>query len=303
MGRASLLLGLKLSRQRDPVPSRHPVSLLRFLTRIRKNRDETMCALRLIQLTDLHLLSTASGTIHGIATLPSLEATLACIRSRGGPDAVLATGDLVQDDPGGYEHVRRLLGSLGVPVLCLPGNHDEALAMGRELGSSPFILRGPVDLGEWRILLLNSCIPGSARGHLDEAELDRLEQALATAGQRPCLVCLHHQPVDVGSRWLDGVGLDNAAQLFEVLDRHPRVRAVLWGHVHQRYDGERKGVRLLATPSTCVQFLPGSDDFAVDRRPPGFRTLTLRGDGSLVTEVVWVEQYVAGSSRSSCSAA
>ena len=62
-------------------------------------------------------------------------------------------------------------------------------------------------------------------------------------------------------------------------------------------------MRLLATPSTCAQFLPHAEDFALDRRPPGYRTLELRADGSLVTEVVWVESHSNGSSRSAYSAA
>ena len=105
------------------------------------------------------------------------------------------------------------------------------------------------------------------------------------------------------SRWLDRVGLENADEFFNVLDRHDNVRAVVWGHVHQAYDGMRKDVRLLATPSTCAQFVPHADEFAVDRRPPAYRTLELQSDGSLLTEVVWVEKRVAGSSHSVCSAA
>ena len=81
------------------------------------------------------------------------------------------------------------------------------------------------------------------------------------------------------------------------------MRAIAWGHVHQSFDGLRHGVRLLATPSTCAQFLPNADNFAVDRRPPGYRTLELRADGTLLTEVVWVEQHSGGSLRSACSAA
>jgi 3',5'-cyclic-AMP phosphodiesterase len=73
--------------------------------------------------------------------------------------------------------------------------------------------------------------------------------------------------------------------------------------VHQNYDALRKGVRMLATPSTCAQFLPNSDDFAVDRRPPAYRTFELHPDGSLLTEVVWLEQHAGGSSRSASSAA
>jgi len=66
------------------------------------------------------------------------------------------------------------------------------------------------------------------------------------------------------------------------------VCAVLWGHVHQAFEGERRGVRLLATPSTCAQFLPESDDFAVDHRPPAYRLLELRADGTMATALKWV---------------
>jgi Icc protein len=263
-----------------------------------------MSAVRIIQFTDPHLYGGESETLRGVATLPALTAALAHARARDWPpQALLVTGDLVQDDAAGYAHFRRLFAALGPPVLCLPGNHDEPEAMQRELSGKPFVLGGFADFGRWRIVLLDSYLPGSASGALSAQALGGLEEALAGAGTRHCMVCLHHHPVPMGSRWLDRVGLTNAAEFLHVIDKHPNVRAVVWGHVHQSYDALRKGVRLLATPSTCAQFLPNSDDFAVDRRPPGYRTFELRADGSLLTEVVWVAQHCNGSSHSACSAA
>jgi 3',5'-cyclic-AMP phosphodiesterase len=107
----------------------------------------------------------------------------------------------------------------------------------------------------------------------------------------------------MSSRWLDRVGLVNADEFFRVIDAHRDVRAILWGHVHQSFDALRRNVRLLATPSTCAQFLPHSDEFAVDPRPPAYRTLTLRADGTILTEVVWVDACSAALPRSACSAA
>ena len=268
-------------------------------------RDTTiMSVLRLTQFTDPHLYGDETGSLRGVVTLSSLTAALAHAQLRDWPpEAVLVTGDIVQDDPAGYAHFRRLFGSLGMPVLCLPGNHDEPQAMRRELNGRPFVLGGSLDLGLWRIVLLDSCLAGSASGRLSERSLAELDEALGSARNRHCLVCLHHHPIDMESRWLDRVGLENAAEFLNIIDRHRSVRAIVWGHVHQNYDGLRKGVRLLATPSTCAQFLPRADDFAVDRRPPAYRTLELRADGSILTEVVWVEQCAAGSSRSACSAA
>jgi 3',5'-cyclic-AMP phosphodiesterase len=263
-----------------------------------------MSVVRLTHFTDPHLYGGENQCLRGVATLPALEAALRHARSRDWPpDALLVTGDLVQDDAAGYPHFRRLFAPLGLPVLCVAGNHDEPQAMRRELAGPPFILGGFVDLGQWRIVLLDSCLPGSASGAISEQALAGLETALASAGKRHCMVCLHHHPVPMDSRWLDSVGLTNAAEFLHMIDGHKNVRAIVWGHVHQNYDSLRKGVRLLATPSTCAQFLPKAEDFTVDQRPPGYRTLELRADGSLLTEVVWVEQHSGGSSRSLCSAA
>jgi Icc protein len=126
------------------------------------------------------------------------------------------------------------------------------------------------------------------RGFISAAELAALDAALASAPHY-AIVFVHHHPVSMASRWLDTIGIENADEFLRVLDAHPQVRAISWGHVHQSFDARRHGVRLLATPSTCAQFLPLSDDFAVDSQPPAYRRLTLQPDGQLETEVVWVD--------------
>ena len=264
----------------------------------------TKSVVRLTHLTDPHLYGGEGELLRGIATLPSLEATLAHAQQHDWPpDAVLVTGDLVQDDPAGYPHFRRLLAPLGLPVLCLPGNHDEPEAMRRELDCAPFVVGGTVDLGLWRIVLLDSTMRRSAAGRLSAESLAALQSALAGAPQQHALVCLHHHPVPMDSRWLDRVGLQNAGEFLDVIDRHPNVRGIVWGHVHQGYDALRKDVRLLATPSTCAQFMPHSEQFALDRRPPAYRTLELRADGSILTDLVWIESGAAAGSKSAWAAA
>ncbi|MBS0364499.1 MAG: 3',5'-cyclic-AMP phosphodiesterase [Proteobacteria bacterium] len=263
-----------------------------------------MSSVRLIQFTDPHLYGGADGALRGVATLPALRSALAAAQTQDWPpQAVLLSGDLVQDDPAGYQHFRPLFGNLGVPVLCLPGNHDEPQAMRQVLSGAPFVLDDHFDLGRWRIVLLDSTLAGSASGTLSAASLQALSRSLAAAGNRHCLVCLHHHPVPMDSRWLDRVGLTNASQFFATLDRFSNVRGVVFGHVHQAHDALRRGVRLLGTPSTCAQFLPHSDDFAIDPRPPAWRPLELRADGSIVTEVMWVDPHQAGISRGASSAA
>jgi len=250
---------------------------------------------RLLQISDPHLFADPHGRLRGVPTLECLQRVLGhALARRRGTDAVLCTGDIVNDEPEGYAHFARLLGELGKPVYCIPGNHDDPARLRAALARPPFQVGGHVDLGSWRLVLLDSCVPGRTSGRLADAELLRLRQALEDS-ERYVMVCVHHQPVGMASRWIDALGIENGAQLLEVLDTygHGRVRVLSWGHVHQCFDERRRGVRLLGTPSTCVQFLPLSNEFALDSRPPAYRQLTLHADGTLDTEVVWVEQVSA----------
>ena len=105
------------------------------------------------------------------------------------------------------------------------------------------------------------------------------------------MVALHHHPVSVDCDWLEDIGLRNASSFWDVIDRHPQVKIVLWGHVHQEIDRQRGSVRLLSTPSTCVQFMPASADFGLEPIAPGYRWLNLYGSGDFETGVVRAESY------------
>lgn len=252
--------------------------------------------IKLLQLTDTHLYGDPARGLRGVPTLPALRETLAAAASEvHDSDAILVTGDLVQDDPGGYTHFRDLFGPLGRPVLCVPGNHDLVPQMNTALSSPPFHLGGVHDFGAWRVVMLDSSVPGEVAGRVDSAALGALDRALAAAPGRHALVALHHHPVPMRSAWIDELGLLNADEFFAVIDRHPQVRAVVFGHVHQAFDSSRGSVRLLGTPSTCSQFRPRVDHFAVDEAPPAWRSLRLYANGSFDTEVGWVQaRRVAG---------
>jgi Icc protein len=245
--------------------------------------------IKLLQITDTHLLGTRDGLMRGVATYATLQAVQRHAQQRfANPDGVLLTGDLVQDDANGYALIREAFASSPVPVYCIPGNHDLPHAMHTALNARPFVLNDHVVLGNWLVILLNSWQENNASGRLGDLQLQRLEQLLDTHAGKHALICLHHHPIAMQSQWLDQVGLQDAQRFQSCLNKHSQVRGVLWGHVHQELDTIRDGIRYLATPATCSQFLPGSDEFALDNRPPGYRTLELNSDGSINTEVIWL---------------
>lgn len=249
--------------------------------------------LRVLQLSDTHLYADPDGRLLGQNTRRTLEAVLDLASHSAGPvDLILMTGDLVHDgSPEGYGYLKQRMTAFGSPYHCLPGNHDSPWVMARVFEGSTLWTQRTVQEGAWNLVLLDSTILGEDGGHLDKAQLGWLQDSLLRRRTDPALVCLHHQPVPVGSAWLDTMALDNPREFFEIIDRHPQVRGIIWGHVHQEFSSVRNGVHLLGSPSTCVQFLPGSTDFALDARTPGLRWLELHPDGHMDTGVQRILSY------------
>ena len=175
-----------------------------------------------------------------------------------------------------------------MPVVSLPGNHDDPQFLTRFLDGDNMSYCRAVTLGDWRILPLDSRVAGRVAGHLDEAQLGLLDDELARPAAPHLLVFLHHHVLSVGSRWLDRIGLDNSEALLDRIAASDRVRGVFCGHVHQAHETMRGDTLIATTPSSCAQFKPDSEDFAVDTRPPAYRVLRLGASGELDTWVEWV---------------
>lgn len=240
----------------------------------------------LLQLSDTHIFASRDEVREGVNTYGCFVRTLEHALASADPDVILLTGDLAEDySREAYETLRELLEATGRPVYSLPGNHDHLGRMVEVLSRPPFHFLETLRLGPWILPMLSTWDGDRGGGRLGEEELARLAAELKTTDAHHALVCMHHCPIDVGSDWLDAVGMDDGEELLALVNEFPRVRAVLCGHVHQEVDVVEKGVRLLATPSTCYQFKPGSVRFTLDDRPPGYRLLSLFPDGHIETRV------------------
>lgn len=243
-----------------------------------------MRPLRLVQITDCHLGSQPGEEMLGLDTDKSLFDVLEQLQSEPSPDIIVASGDISND--AGAESYQRFVNILGhyfpnTPLAWLPGNHDDPANM-------DLVDKLPIEthyrLRGWNLIFLDSRIPMEEGGDLPQNELDRLEKELKS-NPIPTMVFLHHQPVPVGSEWIDQYVVKNHADFFAVVDKYAHIKSIVWGHVHQEFSALRNGIKLFATPSTCVQFAPRSKEFKLDTAMPGYRTFTLHPDGSIESHV------------------
>jgi Icc protein len=148
-------------------------------------------------------------------------------------------------------------------------------------------LKRSAQLGNWRIIMLNSNVEGHVYGLLDQKELADLDLELADSERNGShvLVCVHHNCLPVQAAWLQQHCLKNADELFSVLDQYSHVRGILYGHIHQEFESSRNDVKIMAAPSTCIQFHPTNDNFTIDNAQPGYRWLNLGADGTIESGV------------------
>ncbi len=249
--------------------------------------------MRIIQITDCHLLADPAAELKGICTRERLVRVLDALREElPQAELLIVTGDLTHDERAEtLQALRELLADWLPRVRVLPGNHDDRGFM-RQVFGDIILPAGERNvfaefLGNWRLIGLDTQVPGAVGGEVGLAQLDWLERQLEVSPQ-PTALFLHHPPVLVGSPWLDRIGLADAPALWQLLVRFPQVRVVCTGHIHQEMAVHRGGALVLSTPSTAVQFRPESESLEVDDVPPGYRILELEDDGSVRTRVMRV---------------
>jgi 3',5'-cyclic-AMP phosphodiesterase len=231
--------------------------------------------IRVLQLSDTHLLQQANALLYRQDVDKNLAMTLDVARSCGPFDLVALTGDISQDgSAASYQRVLDMLQVIDYQHLrAIPGNG--------------------LSLGAWHFCPLNSFQQDCVEGHLKRDELDALSGLIddveGGAGDvRFLMIAVHHPPHY----------LCQAAHcsLFEpepllTLAARPAVRLVMSGHVHDDY-AHRLGTTMFSTsPSTCIGF---------DHDPAGHKASTLTAgaviyeladDGSVGRRAIYTAQH------------
>jgi 3',5'-cyclic-AMP phosphodiesterase len=260
----------------------------------------------LAQITDLHIRTPgllAYGRVDTATCLVRCVERLNALVPR--PDAVLVTGDLVDfGTVEEYRHLATLLEPLTIPVYLMVGNHDDRAAL-REVFTAPYLhddrtvgefVQYAFDLGDMRIIALDSQVPHDSPGTLCDARLAWLEAQLDQARGRPVIVALHHPPFATGIGHMDDMALDPvaASKLEALISRHPNVERVLCGHVHRPVHTRFGGTIASIAPSTAHQVvldLSADAPSAWVMEPGAFALHCWQAGTGVVSHHAYVEQF------------
>lgn len=205
--------------------------------------------LRILHLSDTHLYGDDDSRHYGIV---DTRAALARVLDRAAEldaiDVVIASGDLSEDGSG--DSYRRLHAAIepwaikrGADVVYAMGNHDQRAGFEAVLGERT----GVSTVDGFRIVRLDSSVPGAGYGEIEAEQLDWLRGILAESAPNGTVLVLHHPPVPASSSLLAALELRNPRELLEVCGGTD-VRIILSGHYHHSVSTAVCGIPVVVAP-------------------------------------------------------
>jgi len=203
--------------------------------------------MRLAHVSDLHILPPdreppgAGPTSLDLAT--AVAADLAGLAA--GLDLVVVSGDLTEHaDAPSFAAFERIFSRIGLPVVVVPGNHDGPAGMADHVARSPDLAEWDltnrvVEIGNARILGLNTAVEGRIDGALDRQALDLVARESRRDSDAQLVIVMHHPPLPIGLAQYDAFSrIEGGDACIDILAASGRRTQVLSGHVHRPYTAQ-----------------------------------------------------------------
>lgn len=212
-----------------------------------------------VHLSDTHLLGSGRQLFDRIDSVTPIRSLMERLVASELPiDALVFTGDLAdRAEADAYLRLRDLVEpwatQLGAELVWVMGNHDEREPFTEILWREEPTME-PRDrvvmLGDARLIVLDSTVPGYHHGELTAAQLTWLAGELATPAPHGTLLALHHPPIPAPIELMGLIELDDQAALAAVI-KGTDVRGVLAGHLHYSTFSTFGGVPVSVSAASC----------------------------------------------------
>ncbi len=221
--------------------------------------DSASSELHLALLSDTHVPGDRVNGSRGFNPWKNLERIVPDVVATR-PDAVILNGDAarLEGKPEDYREVKALLEPVAAvaPVYIGMGNHDDRQSFFEAFADRPG-MKQPID-GKHvvvleheavRIIILDSLLyTNKVAGLLGPAQRRWLGAYLPTVADRPVVLFVHHTLGEGDGELLD------VDRLFALLQRHPQVKAIFYGHSHVWELGARGNLKLVNLPAVGYNF-------------------------------------------------
>jgi 3',5'-cyclic AMP phosphodiesterase CpdA len=245
---------------------------------------------KIIHFTDTHFIPQGE-TLYGRDPAVALGRCIEDINQHHADAArCVITGDLTHwGETEAFDHLKRHLDQLSVPLRLLVGNHDNRDVFRQWFPDHPSDENGFIqsveDLPAGRFIYLDTNEPGHHEGWYCEARLKWLEQQLAAAAEKEIYLFMHHPPFDIGIPGLDRISLVQKEAFSQTVGPYrDRIRHLFFGHIHRPLSGSWLGIPMssLRAMNHQVQLDMTDSSLKGNFEPPAYGVVLFRDDTIIV---------------------
>ncbi len=231
---------------------------------------------KLIQISDCHIDD--QPMVMGVNSSVNLEKIISKISSINF-DALLISGDLSHNGTvKSYQILKEMLSPIKQPIFVIGGNHDNTQNLENIFSGSLF---NSFKLGNWDIISIDSIQANKTSGFITQAALKKLDALLLASLSKNIMVVIHHPIVPMNSSWDDELSLENPQDLFQILNKHSKINAVVFGHAHEAAEFTQSDFKVISCPSTALQFNQ-------EQKGVGFNEFNLDDNGNINYKTQWI---------------
>lgn len=246
--------------------------------------------MKIIQLTDTHILSDKNSTLFNINTYVMLEKALKSIKTNHlDAKCLIITGDLVHD--GKYEsylNLKELINNFPIPIKLILGNHDEKNNFNKvfDICTNNDYVQYSLMQENKAFIFLDSSINNQEYGTLCDNRLQWLSEECLKYKNKDIYIFIHHFPLDSKLPWMEkNAYFKNKKEFWSTILKYKNIKHIFTGHLHRIINANYKGVGVSCNKSTNFQvaYSPNnSDDYMSNEEKPTYAIIDINTDSLLI---------------------
>ncbi|WP_458699531.1 metallophosphoesterase [Sulfurospirillum sp. 1307] len=244
--------------------------------------------MKIIQLSDLHLIGNSDKSLYGINPNYRLKRALESIKkNHSDTEFVVITGDLTDNASlSAYEFLSKIIQDFPIPVYPLLGNHDSRRVFFKYF--KDYFTEGFVQyikkIDDKVHIFLDTLVENQSYGELCNARLRWLKDKLDESKKSLVYLYMHHHPINSGLYEMDNIGdFKSSNEFWNLLKNYKNVRHISFGHLHRIMHSSKYNISLHSTKSTTFQvaFQPNNKiEYLTNEEQPAYAIIEILEDGN-----------------------
>ncbi|WP_295421768.1 phosphodiesterase [Sulfurovum sp.] len=242
--------------------------------------------MRIIHISDTHILGNLRTNLFGINPIQSLKKALKSInKNYKDADFIVIAGDLVDvASPEAYEIFHSAVKKSNIPVYPILGNHDNREMFQKfypELFNEGFVQYDFV-LDNRAFVFLDTLDETKESGILCDVRLAWLNSKLQEHKERDTYLFMHHHPVACGLHRFDvDADFKTSKEFWGLLSGYNNVKHITFGHIHRDMFAVKDNISMHSSKSTTFQValkMSENSEYLTNQEKPVYMVMDIYKD-------------------------